>query len=178
MRYEPHEETLVEEMRNLCRRAYGPKDPDRKPVEHRLINVDRLAMLHGMVHNPYHEMIFGGLSTLDLMRVCAKNLMECLNYREAGKLLAQVRRFEDEDRAAAARQAELQPAEPAEPVEAPNEPEPPAEPEPGPDTYVLDPAAVSVLPKPSADELYLRSLSNSDLARVLLHNQPPLRPPP
>ena len=149
--HEPHEDYLIEEMRNLCRRTYGPRPASRQPMEHRLVNIERFAKLHAIAHNPYHKLIFGHLSNLDLMRICAQNLMENLDYRHASRVLRDVERLEVE------RAARLPP-----PAAAP-EPAEPVEPE---DIFVLDPEAQPVEPPPLTDEQrYLRSLSDREIAR-------------
>jgi hypothetical protein len=160
-----------EEFRDLARRRYG--GPVTGPVNGEIFlhNVDRFATLESICHNPYHELVFGNLSDLQLMRICVHHLMEKLDYRGAGKLLRDIQRIEvahSRLRRSVPPGAEAAP-DPAPAPETPPAPQAPPAPEPARrEIFKLDPEAKPVQAPPLTQaEAYLRSLSDRELIRQL-----------
>ncbi len=168
---QPHEDHLVEEFRELARRKWGGKraGAGRKPAPQPLVNIDRAARLLSITENPYMRLAFARHSTLDLMRICTWHLMEGGDYNNAGKLLKQIKDFENAD---AADEAEAPPEAAGQGEPVPSEPsaDPPSEPEP---EFVLDDEARPVRsPLPSAEETLLRDLSDREVARLVAGSRP------
>ena len=89
----PDEQSIFNQMRQLALRAYGPgsKAP---PQEHELLDQERLARLRAIIDNPYNRLVFDGLSTIELARICANAVLEQGDVEQAGKMFTQIAKLE------------------------------------------------------------------------------------
>ncbi len=109
--------------------------------------VPHLKSVLDEMHDRFRRRAFEGVSTINLMRIAARNLMETSKFLDAGKLLTQIRHFEDLE---AARPAKKQSASL------------------GPGR--LPPTAGAKSDRPtqwSPERLFLRGLSDRDFVRLL-----------
>ena len=103
------------------------------------VDIDRIARLRAIGHNPYHGMVFDGMSTRDMVRVCIYNFFEARDFERAFVAIARLHRMEreevrDAERAARAAGGEDRPRKPFKPRDPiTGGPDPQPEPEPAPE---------------------------------------------
>ena len=106
-----------------------------------LLNVGRLTNLFALLHNPYHQLAFAGVSIPDCMLVCARMLLENNQFVQAARIFEAVERIE-------VRRAKTGHVEPERPQP------PPPSPAPLPDAGVW----VPLIPEPTREQIYFDTL--------------------
>ena len=87
-------EDHVEEYRRIVRDEEDrQRARDGANARPRLCNTARMVKLHAIFRNPYHQFAARGLSALDMMEVCARNLTEREDFKASGKLYTELARY-------------------------------------------------------------------------------------
>jgi hypothetical protein len=139
-----------------------------------------MVKLHAIFRNPYQEFAASGLSALDMMEICARNLVEREDFEAAGKLyteLARYRHVRMPEMTTVRRLSAEDPLPPEHPA-----PEPPAAPAPPPEPLAtaepLPELKLQTVRPQSAFDQFVDSLPARQRAdMILLQEKEAARPP-